>query len=66
MPDRIDNTTGFLDDGWVPPPTPGTPSYRHVEADLRAQSEAEVHQAPDGTGLVALAWAQGRIEGRRR
>ena len=59
MPDRTDITTGYLDVGWLPPVTP-------TEADLRAQSEAEVHQQPSGTGLVALAWAQGRIEGSQR
>ncbi|MGC0144437.1 hypothetical protein [Pseudactinotalea sp. Z1732] len=64
MPDPTDPTTGYLDTGWLTPPTPGTPSHRLIdaEADLRAESEAEVGQDPSGTGLVALAWAQDRIE----
>lgn len=47
MSDRIDNTTGFLDDGWVHPPTPGTPSHRLIDAAaaLMAQSDAEVEAA---------------------
>ena len=68
MPDRTDITTGFLDDGWVHPPTPGTPSHRLIDAAaaLMAQSDAEVHQEPSGTGLQALAWAQDRIERSQR
>lgn len=57
MPDRPDVTTGYLDPGWIHPPTPGTPAAALMEA-----SDAEVHKIPDGTGLVALAWAQDRIE----
>ena len=68
MSDRIDNTTGFLDDGWVHPPTPGTPSHPLIDAAARlmAQSDSEVHQEPSGTGLQALAWAQDRIERSQR
>jgi len=66
--DRIDNTTGFLDDGWVHPPTPGTPSHRLIDAAARlmAQSDAEVDQLPSGTGLVELAKAQTLIERSQR
>lgn len=68
MSDRIDNTTGFLDDGWVHPPTPGTPSHRLIDAAARlmAQSDAEVDQLPSGTGLVELAKAQTLIERSQR
>lgn len=62
MPDD-DYTTGYLDVGWVAPTlhtlheTPG-----QAARDLEAAAEAEVHQAPDGTGLATLARAQGLIE----
>lgn len=62
MSDRT--TRDYVTDPWVHPPTEGTPAHRLIdaEADLVAASDAEVHQAPDGTGLVALAHAQGLIE----
>src|SRR5690625_6044144 len=50
MPDD-DYTTGYLDVGWVAPTlhtlheTPG-----QAARDLEAAAEAEVHQAPNGTG----------------
>jgi len=68
MSDRPDITTGFLDDGWVHPPTPGTPSHRLIDAAaaLMAQSDAEADQPPSGTGLVELAKAQTLIERSQR
>ena len=62
MPDRTDITTGFLDDGWVHPPTPGTPSHRLIDAAARlmAQSDAEVETAARATEVPLSAegkWA---------
>ena len=75
MSERIDNTTGFLDDGWVHPPTPGTPSHRLIDAAaaLMDQSDAEVETAARATevplsaeGKWAHAWAADRIERSQR
>src|SRR5699024_5131583 len=65
MPDRTDVTGDYGMPPWLYPPvtlhtlheTPG-----QAARDLEAAAEAEVHQAPDGTGLVVLAHAQGLIE----